>query len=100
MPSMALAPHEGPVHPEEEKMRKAFLVVVSVAVLALCVGTALADADGKGLYSAKCAMCHGADGVAKAMWAKTGVHNFNDAAWQKTKTDADLTKVIAEGSAD
>jgi mono/diheme cytochrome c family protein len=81
-------------------MRKPFLVIVSIAVLVLCAGTVFADADGKALYGAKCAMCHSADGVAKPMWAKSGVHNFNDAAWQKSKTDADLTKVITDGSAD
>ena len=32
--------------------------------------------------------------------AKQGAKNFNDAAWQKAKTDAELTKTITEGSAD
>jgi mono/diheme cytochrome c family protein len=40
-----------------------------------------ADADGSALYSKKCAMCHGADGVAKA--TAKGSANFNDPAWQK-----------------
>ena len=81
-------------------MRKLPAVIVMLSMLVLCAGAALADTDGKALYASKCTMCHGADGVAKAMWAKTGVHNFNDAAWQKTMADADLTKTITEGSAD
>lgn len=81
-------------------MRKILLVIATLAAVGLFAGAAFADADGKALYSSKCAMCHGSDGVAKSMYAKTGIHNFNDAAWQKSKTDADLTKTITDGSAD
>ena len=81
-------------------MRRLLLVIASIAVVALIAGAAFAEPDGKALYSAKCTMCHGADGVAKSMWSKTGVHNLNDAAWQKTKTDADITKIVTDGSAD
>src|SRR5436309_6924113 len=56
--------------------------------------------DGKALYSAKCAMCHGSDGVARSMAAKKGARNFNDAAWQKEKTDAAITKAIQDGFPD
>jgi mono/diheme cytochrome c family protein len=55
------------------------------------------EADGKTNYSKKCAMCHGTDGVAKEAWAKQGAKNFNDPAWQKTVTDAQMTKAISDG---
>jgi len=56
----------------------------------------LADGpDGKALYEAKCALCHGKDGVAKTM-AK-GAGNLNDPAWQKANTLESIEKVITEG---
>ena len=83
-------------------MRRLWSVVSLLALgsLLLSAGVALADPDGKALYDSKCAMCHGADGVAKEMWAKKGARNFNDAAWQKEKTDEFLVKATAEGIPD
>ena len=49
--------------------------------------------DGKALYAKKCAMCHGADGVAKPM-AK-GSLNFNDPAFALC-TD-EIVKITLEG---
>src|SRR5262245_10474392 len=54
-----------------------------------------AAGDGAKLYGQKCAMCHGQDGVAKAM-AK-GSANFNDPAWQKATSVDDIVKVTTEG---
>ena len=56
---------------------------------------ALADEDGKSLYASKCAMCHGADGVAKKMAA--GSKNFNDPAWKASETVEGIVKVTADG---
>ena len=56
---------------------------------------ALADEDGKKLYDSKCAMCHGADGVAKKMAA--GSKNFNDSAWKASETVESVVKVTADG---
>jgi cytochrome c6 len=63
-------------------MRKMFsLVLAAFLVVAFCLPTFADEAkvDGKALYASKCAMCHGADGAAKAM-AK-GSANFNDPAF-------------------
>lgn len=72
------------------------VVVLMVAfAFVLAVVPAFAAEDGKALYGSKCAMCHGADGVAKKMAA--GSKNFNDAAWKKTETEEGITKIIKEG---
>jgi cytochrome c6 len=75
--------------------------IVAAFVLVACVapaGMAFADgADGKALYGTKCAMCHGADGVAKPMVAKEGGKNLNDPAWQKAMTDDAIAKAITDG---
>jgi cytochrome c6 len=56
---------------------------------------ALAAEDGKALYDSKCAMCHGADGVAKKMAA--GSKNFNDAAWKKSAAVEGIVKDTKDG---
>ena len=71
--------------------------VVPVALLAAFGLTVpvLAAEDGKALYEAKCAMCHGVDGVAKKMAA--GSKNLNDPAWKKTATVEGIVKDTADG---
>jgi mono/diheme cytochrome c family protein len=66
-------------------------------LLAFCFAAApvLAGEDGKALYGSKCAMCHGPDGVAKAM-AK-GAKNFNDPAFKKGETTDGIAKIIHDG---
>lgn len=73
-----------------------------LGALALALSPALvaAEPDGQAIYSAKCALCHGADGVAKPTWAKKGAKNLNDPAWQKETTDEAITKIINEGNAE
>lgn len=76
--------------------RKLLLIAVLAALVAIPFAAAEeAGDDGPALYSKKCAMCHGQDGVAKAM-AK-GSANFNDPEWQKATSVDDIVKVTSEG---
>jgi len=75
-------------------MKKMVVLLVAFA-FCLAVIPAFAAEDGKALYGSKCAMCHGADGVAKKMAA--GAKNFNDPAWKKAETGDGIVKIIQEG---
>jgi cytochrome c oxidase cbb3-type subunit 3 len=56
--------------------------------------------DGAALFSAKCAKCHGADGRGTPKYLKKGQNDFTDVKWQKSRTDGQLTKAIADGKGD
>ena len=80
-------------------MKLARFVVLAGIAAVLCSGLALA-ADGKAVFDSKCAMCHGADGKGKEMWAKQGMKSMADPAWQKSVTDDQLVKTVTDGIPD
>jgi hypothetical protein len=58
--------------------------------------------DPKEVFKTRCVMCHGESGhgdgaAAAALTPKP--RNYTDAAWQKSVTDDDIKKVIAQGGA-
>ncbi len=72
------------------------LFTVVVAVIALW-GTTLTAQDAAGLYKAKCAACHGADGKGEtAMGKKFGLKDLASPDVQKM-SDGDLSTIIADG---
>jgi cytochrome c553 len=75
------------------KTTKLVMLVMTIAVALFILIPNLSWAeDGAALYKAKCAMCHGPDGAGKpAMKAPSLI---SDEA--KKKSDADLTKAVAE----
>ena len=68
---------------------------VGLALLAAPAATFATDAEQ--LFTKSCAPCHGKAGQPSPVFAKQGVKDFTDAAWQKATTDAQIEKVIREG---
>lgn len=69
----------------------ALVLTIAVALFILIPSLSWAD-DGAALYKSKCAACHGADAAGKpALKAPSLI-----APEAKAKSDADLTKAIAE----
>jgi cytochrome c6 len=80
----------------EEREKMTMRLLVTIALLSLVVALALppmAAADAAADYKAKCAMCHGADGMGKAAM---GTKDLGSADIQKM-SDADLTGAITNG---
>jgi len=75
------------------KMTKIAMLILTIAIALFILIPSLSWAeDGAALYKAKCAMCHGPDGAGKPA-AKIPSLISPEA---KAKSDADLTKAIAE----
>ena len=71
---------------------------LAVLAIALAVPPAPAAAeDAAKIFARSCAPCHGKDGQPNAVFAKQGVRNFTDAAWQKATPDAQIEQTIREG---
>jgi mono/diheme cytochrome c family protein len=77
------------------KMTKKIVALAVAVAFCFAVAPVFAAEDGKALYGSKCAMCHGADGVAKKM--ATGARNFTDPAFKKAETPDGIQKIIHEG---
>jgi mono/diheme cytochrome c family protein len=75
---------------------------VGFAFLALCVACAFspvarAQGDVAGLYTAKCAACHGPDGTGSTPAGKAvGAHDFHSAA-VLSQTDVQLIATVTKG---
>jgi mono/diheme cytochrome c family protein len=80
-------------------MNRSFLLGAAVVALLTLGSSALPVAgeedDGKALFDRKCAMCHGKDGVARSLAAGAG--NFNDPAWQESRTLEVVIETITNG---
>jgi cbb3-type cytochrome c oxidase subunit III len=75
-------------------------VAPALAALAMAVVASPAPAaaeDAAKIFARSCSPCHGKDGQPNAVFAKQGVRNFTDAAWQKATSDAQIEKTIREG---
>jgi cytochrome c6 len=72
-------------------------VALAAIVAASMATTALAQGTGADNYKAKCAMCHGADGMATGPMGKSlSIPPFNSPALVKA-TDADLIAATKNG---
>jgi mono/diheme cytochrome c family protein len=72
------------------------IVMIALALFLVLPNLSWAADDGAGLYKAKCAACHGADGAGKPA-AKIPSLISDDA---KKTSDGDLTDMIANGGKD
>jgi mono/diheme cytochrome c family protein len=53
--------------------------------------------DAAAVYKSKCAMCHGPDGKGTQAMKGKGQPDFTTAAFQKSRTDAQLSEAISNG---
>jgi len=72
--------------------------VTLAMVLIPLVAKAQADKKVERTWKSKCSSCHGADGKGHTdQGKKMKVADYTSSAWQKSKTDDDLKKAIADG---
>lgn len=79
-----------------------FALVVAAVTMVGCKRRAAAGdthAEAKQLFDSTCGKCHGSDGRGgvPAAEGQPPPRNFCDAAFQASRTDADLKKVIRDG---
>ena len=75
-------------------MRKIGLAVMILGLVAFVAGPAFSE-DGAAVYKAKCAMCHGDNGVAKKMAEPS--RNLNDPKFQEAVSKDEIVKVLTDG---
>ena len=73
-----------------------WLPIAALAVLPLAGSLCQAQTSGKDTFTAKCVMCHAADGTGSAMGKTLKAPNLRSPLIQK-KGDAEFTQVISQG---
>ena len=73
-------------------MNKTRSVALTIVLSLVWAAPATAASEGKALYVAKCAMCHGQDGVPKKMGA--GSKAFGDPEFKKSATVGSIVSNI------
>ncbi len=77
-------------------MKKIILLAAAIGLTATLSGKA--DDAAKDIWTAHCAICHGADGKGQTkMGTRLGIRDFTDAKVQASFTDADATKALRSG---
>lgn len=75
-------------------MKRSLAVTMLLALV--LVPAAMAE-DGAALYKGKCAMCHGPDGAGQTTMGKNMKLRDLGSAEVQSQSDAELTKITAEG---
>ncbi len=75
------------------------VVLMTLAVPALvAAGAAVAAAEQPAkIFETRCVPCHGREGKPSPVFAKQGVRDFTDRAWQKVTSDVQIEKTIRDG---
>ena len=77
--------------------RRVASVLAALAMVLVALSAPAAAEDAAKIFARSCSPCHGKDGQPNDVFAKQGVRNFTDQAWQKATPDAQIEKTIREG---